>query len=125
VYQDNQSSDLFFDDEPIKIYDDYMLGADYDEYDMYEDNYMRPEERYWDEPERDENYVPSAWEQRNMFRQHYNSYATTIPSWNDFMPEETQQSIDDFRSGYSGKKAWYKSKEFNVDLSGLQNAWFD
>ena len=65
VYSDDFSSSLFIDDEPIKVYDDYMLGADYDEYDHWEDNYMRPEERYWKEKPRDENYQPSNWEKRN------------------------------------------------------------
>ena len=125
VYSDEFSSNLFMDDEPIKVWDDHMLGADYDEYDMYEDYYMRPEERYWEEKPRGPDYQLSNWEKRNQFRQHYNDYAMTIPDWNSFIPDETQQQINDFRSGYSGKKAWFKSKDFNIDLSGMQNDWLN
>lgn len=38
-----------------------MLGYHYDEYDQWEDEYARPEDKYWSD-EKPEGYVPSAWE---------------------------------------------------------------
>jgi len=46
-----------------------------------------------------------------------------MPQWNEYIPEETQQQISDYRDSYDGKKAWYKSKDFNVDLEPMRESW--
>lgn len=58
-----------------------------------------------------------------MYRQAYNDYGQTMPQWNDYMPEETQQQINDYRDNYDGKKAWWKNKDFNVDLEPTRESW--
>ena len=73
--------------------------------------------------EEEEAYIPNILEQRGLFKTARNDYRQSMPSWSDYMPEETQQEINDFRDSYEGKKPWWESNDFNVDFEPVRNDW--
>ena len=70
-------------------------------------------------------YIPSRREQMQMYRTAQNEYRDTRPTWNDYMPEETQLSIDNYRESYEGKKPWWKSEDFDIDMDPVREGYGD
>lgn len=73
--------------------------------------------------EQPEDYVPSVWEQRDLYFKAVSEYGETAPDWNNYMSEETQQEIDAFRSSYEGTGRWFMSKDFNVDMQPVYESY--
>lgn len=58
-----------------------------------------------------------------MYNTYYNAYEQTAPSWDAYMPEETLQYVNDYRDNYDGRKQWWKSRDFQVDMAPVRESW--